>query len=204
MSERPSDRFGERLAYYRKLAGLSAESLSRKVPGMSRAVIANIESGRKREITVDELIALAWALDVPPVVLAVPMERPDAFVLTGGGKHEAETFTRASALVEWFRTGKRARAGKSPAHAIATLRLAKMDDFLATRGRAVQAGARAKRGDESADWGGILEEESKRLATLADELEGLGVDLAAFRAGASGLFTVSSLADDSDSDIPYL
>jgi hypothetical protein len=30
------------------------------------------------------------------------------------------------------------------------------------------------------------------------------VDLAAFRAGASGLFTVSSLADDSDSDIPYL
>lgn len=179
MSERASDRFGERLAYYRKLSGLSAEGLSRKVPSMSRAVIANIESGRKRDVTLDELIALAWALDVPPVALALPIERPHAFVQTSEG--QTDTFTRAYLLADWFKTGKRTGRGNSPAHAVATLRVSKLEEYLLTEGRLRQADARIGRGDEKADWHAIREEESIRLAELAEELEGLGVDLTEFK-----------------------
>lgn len=173
MSERPSDRFGERLTYYRKLAGLSAEALSRRVPGMSRAVIANIESGRKRDVTVDELIALAWALDVPPVVLALPIERPEAFIQTSD--QEPRTFTRSWLLAEWFTTGRRSSIGHSPAHAVATLRLSKLEEWAVLRGKIEQAEARIGRGADGADWRATLAESKKKLTEVESELVGLGV-----------------------------
>ena len=81
MSERPSAGIGKRVAKYRKIAGLSARELSEKLGGeLSRGVIANIESGRKTDVTIDQLIALAWALDVPPVMLALPIEEPSVNV----------------------------------------------------------------------------------------------------------------------------
>ncbi|MHA7261898.1 helix-turn-helix domain-containing protein [Arthrobacter sp. TMN-37] len=69
--------FGERLSKYRKLAGLSAQQLSHRTGGeISRSVIANFESGRKTEVSVDQLIALSWALDINPVALAMPIQAP--------------------------------------------------------------------------------------------------------------------------------
>ena len=102
MSIRPSDGFGTRLAKYRKMAGLSARELSDKLHGeVSRGVIANIESGRKTDVTIDQLFAFAWALDIPPVALALPLEEPERFVALTKSEtgFEAE---RSRYLVRWF------------------------------------------------------------------------------------------------------
>jgi len=48
-------------------------------PGLNRSVIANIESGRRRYVTVHELFVLAVLLDVAPAYLLFPWE-PDAQV----------------------------------------------------------------------------------------------------------------------------
>jgi len=177
MAERPSKRFGERLAYYRKLAGLSGEALARRVPSITRSVIANIENGRKRDISIDDVIALAWALDIPPVALALPLDRPQTFVSTGGGG-ATTTYARAYDLIEWFKTGRRASGhAHSPANAIANLRIAKLEDFLNTMGHIRQAEARLKRGDTKSDWVAILQEETARRDELLEELRGLGVEI---------------------------
>lgn len=44
------------------------------MPSLNRSVIANIESQRRKYVTVDELCCLAYALDVAPVHLMVPMD----------------------------------------------------------------------------------------------------------------------------------
>lgn len=54
----------------RKGEGLSAQQVADRSGGvLTRGVIANLESGRKYSVTVLELLALATALDVPPVWL---------------------------------------------------------------------------------------------------------------------------------------
>jgi transcriptional regulator with XRE-family HTH domain len=84
---KPSDGIGARVAKYRRLAGLSARELAEQAGyGLTRGVIANIESGRKTDITVDQLLALATVLGVMPVVLALPLEKPYAFVRLADGK----------------------------------------------------------------------------------------------------------------------
>ncbi len=76
----PSDAVAGRIREARKRRGwTSAETAARCTARgyrMSAAVLANIESGRpdlngarRRDITIDELFALAAALDVPPVAL---------------------------------------------------------------------------------------------------------------------------------------
>lgn len=106
MSERPSAGIGKRLAKYRKLAGLSARELSEKIGGeLSRGVIANIESGRKTDVTVDQLIALSWALGVPPAALALPINEPQKFVrMTEDPNHRV--MQRAYGLTAWFQNEK--------------------------------------------------------------------------------------------------
>jgi|GEM_PF-4578081 len=98
---RSSREFGKRLAKYRKLAGLSAQQLSERVGGvLSRSVIANIESGRKSEVTVDQLLALAWVLDIPPAVLALPAETPFSRVQVVDG--EDLSVMSVYDLATWF------------------------------------------------------------------------------------------------------
>ena len=48
------------------------------IPGaaVSKTVITNLESGRKRDLTVTELLLIAEALDVPPLFLVVDPRRP--------------------------------------------------------------------------------------------------------------------------------
>lgn len=68
---------------------------------MSRSVIANIESGRKTDVTVDQLLALAWVLDVPPVALALPLREPFKHVEIVRTDDASERLT-ALQLVDWF------------------------------------------------------------------------------------------------------
>ncbi|MGC7152982.1 helix-turn-helix domain-containing protein [Paenarthrobacter ureafaciens] len=98
---RSSKNIGKRLARYRKLAGMTAQQLSDALGGeLSRSVIANIESGRKSDLTVDQLFALAWVLGVPPVVLALPVEDPYAEVLLVEG--EPGVVLPSHAAVSWM------------------------------------------------------------------------------------------------------
>lgn len=72
--------------------------------GLSAAVIANIESGRRdkatgerrRDVTIDELLALAYALDAPPVLLCLPYNSHDHLRITA--RIEAPT----AAALEWI------------------------------------------------------------------------------------------------------
>lgn len=55
-------------------AGLAEECAELGMPELNRSVIANIESGRRRYVSTDELLTLAYALDVAPIHLMVPIE----------------------------------------------------------------------------------------------------------------------------------
>jgi transcriptional regulator with XRE-family HTH domain len=59
------------------MARLSAEELATASGnGLTRSVIANLENGRKDDVTVKQLVALASALDVSPAALVFDIHRP--------------------------------------------------------------------------------------------------------------------------------
>ncbi|WP_328410343.1 helix-turn-helix domain-containing protein [Nocardia sp. NBC_00403] len=62
----------------RKKQGWTADELATEcerlgMPSLNRSVIANIESGRRKYVSIDELCCLAFALDVAPVHLLIPI-----------------------------------------------------------------------------------------------------------------------------------
>lgn len=135
MSERPSAGIGKRIAQYRKLAGLSARELSEKLGGeLSRGVIANIESGRKTDVTVDQLVSLAWALGVPPVVLALPVDEPYKFVRVNDDPMNRQ-MTRAFNMMAWFQNERSLLEGgfmnmpETPAGAVAQETISAVRDY---------------------------------------------------------------------------
>lgn len=66
---------GDRLARYRKAAGISAQRLADEI-GATRAVINNIESGRREDMTVGQLVQIAHALGIPAAALAANIYDP--------------------------------------------------------------------------------------------------------------------------------
>lgn len=70
---------GSNVARYRKAVGMSAADLAEAAQnGLTRSVIANLENGRKDDVTVRQLMALSAALMVPPVALLADCFRPGA------------------------------------------------------------------------------------------------------------------------------
>ncbi|TQO20320.1 helix-turn-helix protein [Rhodoglobus vestalii] len=77
MPETVSYNPGERIAHYRKLAKLSAEELAERAGfGLTRSIIANLENGRKEDLTVRQLIAVAFVLGVTPAALVFDLLDP--------------------------------------------------------------------------------------------------------------------------------
>lgn len=81
------------IAAMRRLRGgrLSAQKLAERMQShgvdWNRATVANIELGRRKALTVEELLALALALDVPLTALLVP---PGAAAVTlSGSSHDS-------------------------------------------------------------------------------------------------------------------
>ncbi|MEO2134097.1 helix-turn-helix transcriptional regulator [Microbacterium sp.] len=70
-----SDSMGKRLARYRKEAGLSAQALADRI-GVTRAVVNNLELGRREDMTVGQLVQIANALQVPVAALAADIQDP--------------------------------------------------------------------------------------------------------------------------------
>lgn len=69
------------LRRYRREQGLSAQQLSdacaRLGLEISRSTLADLENGRRTTLTVAELLILAAALEVPPLLLALPLGRQE-------------------------------------------------------------------------------------------------------------------------------
>lgn len=104
------------VAELRKRMDWTAEDLAREcaqlgMPSLNRSVIANIESGRRKYISVDEMCCLAYALDVAPVHLLVPTgvnePAPDYYACT------PEVLMPAKDARQWIR-GELAPPGSDP------------------------------------------------------------------------------------------
>jgi transcriptional regulator with XRE-family HTH domain len=70
---------GRRIKSYRKYFGLgSSRDLANAIPNekITESVIQNIESGRKSDLTVSQLLEIAHAIGVSPLALLVPIGRP--------------------------------------------------------------------------------------------------------------------------------
>lgn len=90
---------GRNVARYRKAAGMSAAELADTCGhGLTRSVIANLENGRKDDVTVKQLMVLSAALEVPPVVLLADIfdpGSPSPYPLPGTGAQ------RVAELIQW-------------------------------------------------------------------------------------------------------
>lgn len=186
MSQRASEGLGKRLAKYRRLAGLSARELAERAGmGLSRGVIANIESGRKSDITVDQLIALSTVLGVPPVVLALPVDQPEKFVRLVEARNGIQA-TRAYQALEMFQApgaNLYRRTGMDPAPDNEAALLA--EELI----RAVQklpkarlrlAQVEKKLADGSVDES-VVSEDELELAYIERTLRQLGADLTQYK-----------------------
>jgi transcriptional regulator with XRE-family HTH domain len=83
----PSDNVARRIRELRTRRGWSAERLAKACadvgrPELNRSVIANIESRRRREVTLEEAVTLAYVLDVAPVHLMVPVDDAELYLGT--------------------------------------------------------------------------------------------------------------------------
>ncbi|WP_158289940.1 helix-turn-helix domain-containing protein [Micromonospora sp. S4605] len=79
--DHPTAVIAQQVRALRKRDGLTAEQLAARmreqgVP-FDKTVVANLETGRRRFVTVQELFALAEVFDVFPVHLLVPPDSPD-------------------------------------------------------------------------------------------------------------------------------
>jgi transcriptional regulator with XRE-family HTH domain len=94
---------------YRTERGLSAQKLADRCDQLGfpvpRSVIANLENGYRESVSVAELLILARALDIPPVLLVIPLGRErDAEVAPG-------VTTSAFVAAAWFSGQARSSAG---------------------------------------------------------------------------------------------
>lgn len=113
---------GRRIAKYRKMNGISAAQLAEDAgAGLSRAIVANLESGRREDIGVGALTAIAQILGVPLVALLFPVDEPERNV-------DPSPFTPTTAFeaIEWAgghsRRHVRTPAGKQVQAVLVALR----------------------------------------------------------------------------------
>jgi transcriptional regulator with XRE-family HTH domain len=90
---------------------MSAQQLSDATGGLvSRSVIANIESGRRTDVSIDELFYLAHALGVNPMGLALPIDTPEASIQLSGTESR-EVWQVLAHVVRDHRWGQLSPAG---------------------------------------------------------------------------------------------
>jgi transcriptional regulator with XRE-family HTH domain len=85
----PEPGIGRRIANYRRMRGFdTAKQLADAIPNekMTASVIQNIESGRKSDLAVSQLLDIARGIGVSPLFLLTPVGRPfDKIDLPGVG-----------------------------------------------------------------------------------------------------------------------
>jgi transcriptional regulator with XRE-family HTH domain len=77
VNENEVSTIGRNVAAARKKAKMSAEDLAALAgAGLTRSIVANLENGRKDDVTVSQLIALAYVLGVNPAALVFDIYDP--------------------------------------------------------------------------------------------------------------------------------
>lgn len=92
---------GRRVAHYRKKRGLTAQQVSNQLKtrlgiDMKRTVLGGLESGVRKSVSVAEVLALAYILDVPPLLLLYPIGADETSETVPG--HVVGTWAAA----KWF------------------------------------------------------------------------------------------------------
>lgn len=84
MTDQHVTTLGRQVAKYRREAKLSGEELAERAGvGLTRSIIANLENGRKQDVTVRQLLAIALALGVSPADLQFDLRDPYELVEIG-------------------------------------------------------------------------------------------------------------------------
>ncbi|TFC20047.1 XRE family transcriptional regulator [Cryobacterium algoritolerans] len=87
MTQAGTDSIGRRIAKYRRVMGIAtAKDLAGRIGSetLSASVIQNIESGRKADLSVSQLLNISRGLGISPVLLLASIDRPfDPLDLTG-------------------------------------------------------------------------------------------------------------------------
>jgi transcriptional regulator with XRE-family HTH domain len=101
-----------RVKELRKARGYTAAQLAEKMKEQhfdwDRFTVQNLESGRRKAVTVEEWLALAYVLDVAPIHLMVPTEDDERFYAV-----TPEDATPANEAREWIR-GRTHIVGRDP------------------------------------------------------------------------------------------
>lgn len=95
---------GRRIAHYRKALGFSnAKDLAEKIdnPKISHAVISNIESGRRSDPSISEVVEIARGLGISPLFLLAPVMRPSASIDLANTSAQI-TQTSSEEFLRWF------------------------------------------------------------------------------------------------------
>ncbi|TFC85799.1 XRE family transcriptional regulator [Cryobacterium sp. TmT2-59] len=95
---------GRRVAGYRRAAGFkTAEELAAAIanPAITKSTIQNVESGRKADLSVMQLLDISKALGIPPVALVVPINQPFDRARIPGASEAVSQMTNWE-LVEWL------------------------------------------------------------------------------------------------------
>lgn len=108
--------FGRRLARIRRWLGFgSTGALAAATDGrVSQAVLQNIESGRKPDLSVAQLLEISRALGISPLLLLAPLETPTA-TLDLAGLGEQLTSMTAIEFDEWVRGTAPTSVGRATA-----------------------------------------------------------------------------------------
>lgn len=101
---KPADNIGRRIAMYRKMFGYKntfelADAIDN--PRISHAVIANIESGRRADPFVSEVVEIARGLGISPMFLLTPALMPTAEVDLANLSEETEGIS-SEEFIRWF------------------------------------------------------------------------------------------------------
>lgn len=173
---------GSRIAKYRKEERISAQELA-EAAGMSRSVVANIENGRRADISVSELLAIAEALRVPPVALIYDVTQPMA--PTSDAEANVGFQPRTIDVIDWV-------AGLDGPGQWTDARMSMEEDLMAN-GPAVlrPIGLTIEATYSSAGWRAIrLLEVARQLRTATEHLT--EVTKAFFRELAEGAFGIET------------
>lgn len=98
-SELLSATVGARVQRYRKLRGLTAQQVSDLLMSslgvdMKRTVLGGLESGARKAVSLSEVLALAYVLGVPPVLLMSPLGETGEVEAVPGVDLDTWDFTR--------------------------------------------------------------------------------------------------------------
>jgi transcriptional regulator with XRE-family HTH domain len=148
VSQPSTEQIGRRIARYRKMNRWSARQLAENTDGaLTRDTIANIENGRRSNISLEQFLAIALALRVPPVALLIDLQHPlepSGIQFPGAAPAPLEQTAPQIAVAAWL-SGQAGNPTTAAGRWVAEV-TALLDDYLAIADTTEAGGARVRIG----------------------------------------------------------